>query len=68
MGLKVSIEIPGEILHFTCMTSEDLNRELAIHFFQQWKLSFGKCREMAGTTVSAFQQLLASREIAVHYG
>ncbi len=68
MGSKVSIEIFGEILHSTRMTPEDLRRELAIHLFQQGKLSLGKAREVAGMTVWAFQQLLGSREIAVHYG
>jgi len=53
MGSKVVIEIPGEIIHSTRMTPEDLKRELAIHLFQQGKLSFGKAREMAGMTVWA---------------
>ncbi len=68
MGSKVSIEIPGEVVHTTRMTPEDLRRELAIHLFQQGKLSFGKAREMAGMNAWAFQQLLGSREIPVHYG
>ena len=68
MGSKVLIEIPGEVIHSTRMTPEDLKRELAIHLFEQGKLSFGKAREMAGMTVWAFQQLLGSREISVHYG
>jgi len=68
MGSKVSIEIPSEVIHSTRMTPEDLRRELAIHLFQQGKLSFGKAREMAGMTVWVFQQLLGSREISVHYG
>ena len=68
MDSKVFIEIPREIIHSTRMTPEELKRELAIHLFQQGKLSFGKAREMAGMTVWAFQQLLGSREIPVHYG
>ena len=63
----VSIEIPGEVIHATRMTPEDLKRELAIHLFQEGKLSFGKARELAGLTVWAFQQLLGSRDIPVHY-
>ena len=63
----VSIEIPGEVIHATRMTPEDLKRELAIHLFQEGKLSFGKARELAGLTAWAFQQLLGSREIPVHY-
>jgi len=49
------------------MTPRDMKRELTIYLFQQGRLSFGKAREMADMTVWAFQQLLASREIPVHY-
>jgi len=68
MSSVISIEIPREVIHATRMTPEELRRELAIHLFQQGKLSFGKAREMAGMTVWAFQQLLGSRGIPVHYG
>lgn len=67
MYSTISIEIPREIVHATRMTPEELRRELAIYLFQQLKLSFGKAREMAGMTVWAFQQLLGSRGIPVHY-
>jgi len=67
MSETVSIEIPREILHAVGMSPQDLKRELAIFLFQQGKLSFGKARELTGMTVWAFQQLLASREIALHY-
>ena len=67
MSSAISIEIPREVIHATRMTPEELRRELAIHLFQQGKLSFGKAREMAGMTVWAFQQLLGSRGIPVHY-
>ena len=67
MSSTIVIEIPREIIHATRMTPEELRRELAIHLFQQGKLSFGKAREMAGMTVWAFQQLLGSRDILIHY-
>ena len=67
MDTIVSIQVPREILHATRMTSEELRCELALHLFQQGKLSFGKAREMAGMSVGAFQQLLGSRGIPVHY-
>jgi predicted HTH domain antitoxin len=67
MSEMTSIQIPREILHATRMSAEELRSELAISLFQQNKLSFGKAREMAGMTVWAFQQLLASRSINVHY-
>ena len=67
MAETISIEIPIEIAHITRMTPRELKQELAIHLFQQGKLSFGKAREMAEMTAWAFQQLLGSRSILVHY-
>ena len=67
MSVSIAIEIPRKVVHATRMTPQELRRELAIHLFQQGKLSFGKAREMAGMTVWAFQQLLGGREIPVHY-
>lgn len=67
MSSTVNIEIPREIVHATKMQPEALRQELAIALFQQGKLSFGKAREMTGLTVWAFQQLLGSRGIPVHY-
>jgi predicted HTH domain antitoxin len=67
MSSTIVIEIPSEIIHATRMTPEELRRELAIYLFQQGKLSFGKAREMAGMTAWAFQQLLGSRGIPIHY-
>lgn len=67
MDQVVSIQVPREVLHATHMTPEELRIELALHLFQQGKLSFGKAREMSDMTVWVFQQLLGSRGIVVHY-
>lgn len=67
MAETISIEIPKEIAHIARMTPQELKQELAVHLFQQGKLSFGKAREMADLTAWAFQQLLGGRGIPVHY-
>lgn len=67
MAAVIMIEIPQEVAHITRMTPQELKQELAITLYEQRKLSFGKAREMTGATVGAFQQLLGSRGIAVHY-
>jgi len=67
MSSTIAIEIPREVIHATRMTPEELRRELAVYLFQQGRLSFGKAREMADMTAWAFQQLLGSRGIPVHY-
>jgi len=67
MSSTVWIEIPAEVLHAARMTPEELRRELAIHLYEQGKLSLGKARELAGMTVAAFLHMLGARGIAVHY-
>ena len=61
------IGIPRELIRATGMTPTELRRELAIYLFQQGRLSFGKARELAEMDAWAFQQLLGSRAISVHY-
>ena len=63
----VLIGIPRDVMHTARMSAGDMKRELALALFQQDRLSFGKARELAGMTVWAFQQLLGSREIPIHY-
>ena len=46
MGDSATIEIPREVLHATRMTPQELKCELAIHLYQENKLSFGKAREV----------------------
>ncbi|MCS3672388.1 putative HTH domain antitoxin [Salinibacter ruber] len=67
MSSTVTFEIPREVLHATRMSEDELRRELALHLFDEGKLSFGKARELAGMPVWDFQQLLGHRGIAVHY-
>ncbi|MEW5935444.1 MAG: UPF0175 family protein [Bacillota bacterium] len=65
---RVAVEIPEDVLHAARMTPEELRRELAVHLFREGRLSFGKARELAGMTAWAFQMLLGSRGVPVHYG
>jgi predicted HTH domain antitoxin len=67
MAEFISIKIPREIFHAARMTPEEMRKELAISLYQQERLSFGKARQMAGMSFWAFQQLLGSRKIPVHY-
>ncbi|WP_263790784.1 UPF0175 family protein [Salinibacter sp.] len=67
MASTVSFDIPREVLHASRMTEDELRCELALHLFEEDKLSFGKARELSGMSVWDFQQLLGSRGIPVHY-
>lgn len=63
----IALEIPGEVLHAARLTPQQLKVELAVHLFEQEKLSFGKARQLADMTVWQFMQLLGSRSISIHY-
>jgi predicted HTH domain antitoxin len=67
MSRAAVIEIPREISQAARMSPEELKEELAIHLFEEGKLSFGKARSLAAMTIWEFQQLLGSRGIVVHY-
>jgi predicted HTH domain antitoxin len=67
MDTEVLIAIPRDVLHTARMSPAEIKRELAVTLFQQGRLSFGKARELAGMSVWAFQLLLGSRSIPVHY-
>lgn len=49
------------------MSEQELRQELAITLFQQNKVSLAKAARIAGITRLDLQQLLAAREIPVHY-
>ena len=67
MAEYVTISVPKEVLHAARMTAAEIRLELALSLFQQGKLSFGKARELAEMNFWAFQQLIGSRDIPVHY-
>jgi len=64
----MSLVIPDEILHTTRMSAAELIRELALALFQREKLTLGQASHLAGMNQWQFQQLLASRQIPLHYG
>jgi predicted HTH domain antitoxin len=67
MQSTITIEIPREIIHAARMKPLELKQELAIHLFQQGRLSFGKARQLADMSAWVFQQLLGGRGIPMHY-
>jgi len=64
----MSIIIPDEILNVTRMTEAEMGQEIAVMLFQREKLTLAQASRLAGMHRVAFQHLLASRHIPVHYG
>lgn len=67
MSTLRAIEIPQDVLDSARLTVQDLKVEIAIHLYEQGRLSIGKARELANLPLWEFRQLLAARRIAPHY-
>ncbi|MEB3178058.1 MAG: UPF0175 family protein [Nostocaceae cyanobacterium] len=63
----MNIVIPEEIMAATRMTESEMKQEIAIMLFQKEKLTLAQASRFAGMNRIAFQHLLASRQISVHY-
>ncbi|MCL1469035.1 UPF0175 family protein [Argonema galeatum] len=64
----MSIVISDEILTTTRMTEAEMRQEIAVLLFQTEKLTLAQASRFALMNRIAFQHLLASRQIPVHYG
>lgn len=64
----MTIVIPNEILTATRMTEGEMKQEIAVMLFQKEKLTLAQASRFAGMNRIAFQHLLASRQIPLHYG
>ncbi len=63
----MSIVVPDEMLTTTRMTEAEMRQEIAVMLFQKEKLTLAQASRFAGINRIAFQHLLASRQIPVHY-
>jgi predicted HTH domain antitoxin len=61
------LEVPQEILESARLTIPELKIELAVHLYDQRRISVAKARELASMSLWEFRQLLASRRIPPHY-
>ncbi|MEO1145632.1 MAG: UPF0175 family protein [Cyanobacteria bacterium J06638_22] len=64
----MSVVVSDEILTATHMTEAEMRQEIAVMLFQREKLTLAQASRFAGMHRVAFQHLLASRHISMHYG
>lgn len=67
MSATAHLEIPQDVLDSARMTAEQLLVELAVHLYDQGRLSIGKAHELAGLSLWEFRQLLGFRHVAPHF-
>ena len=63
----MSIIISDELLAVTRMTEAEMRQEIAVLLFQKEKFTLAQAGRFAGMHRVAFQHLLASRQIPIHY-
>ncbi len=63
----MSVVVPDEILAATRMTEAEMRQEIAVMLFEKEKLTLAQASRFAGMHRIAFQHLLASRQIPMHY-
>ena len=61
-----SLVIPREVLESAGLTIDQLRSELAVHLYEERRLSIGKAHELAGLSLWEFRQILGARRIAPH--
>lgn len=61
------LTIPTEYVRATRLTDSEILLEIAVMLFQKEKLTLGQASKMTGMPQYRFQQLLASRDISIHY-
>ncbi len=63
----MSLLIPDEVLQAARMTEGEMRQELAVLFIQREKLTLGQAADLAQMNILQFQQLLAARQVPLHY-
>jgi predicted HTH domain antitoxin len=63
----MSLLIPDEVLQAARMTEGEMRQELAVLLFQREKLTLAQAAELAQMNLLQFQQLLAARQVPLHY-
>lgn len=67
MNATAHLEIPQDVLDSARLTLDQVLTELAVHLYEQGRLSIGKAHELAGLSLWEFRQLLGFRHIAPHF-
>jgi predicted HTH domain antitoxin len=59
---------PDSLLETACMSEAELRQEIAVLLYQKEKITLAQASRFAEMSRLAFQHLLASRGLTIHYG
>ena len=65
MNGMISLQLPADVLNAAGMTLDELRLEMAIHLFEQRRLSLGRAARLAGMEKGDFVPLLGQRQISI---
>ena len=65
MDGMISFQLPADVLNAAGMTLDELRLEMAIHLFEQRRLSLGRAARFAGMEKGDFVPLLGQRQISI---
>ena len=63
----MSLVIADDLIQASSLSEQELLLEIVLMLFYQDKISLGKASEIMGLHRSQFQQLLADRNLYIHY-
>lgn len=65
MNATLNLEVPADLLLAAGMTLEEMRLELAVHLFEQGRISVGKAAQFAGMRKGDFVPVLGARKISI---
>lgn len=62
-----SVTVPDDLLSAAGLTEEEMAAEVALEMYRREKLTMGQAVRLAGMDYVGFWQLMATRDIYMHY-
>ena len=65
--MTADLIIPKEVLQAAKISPAELKIDIAVHLYEQKKLSMGQAKRLAGLNQLEFQKEMAKRNVYVHF-
>lgn len=61
------VTVPDDLLAAAGLTEREMAAEVALELYRREKLTMGQAKRLAGVDLVSFWQLMATRDIYIHY-